>query len=126
MPEILVNKIVTPDGTVLVSRYRHDYVTHLDANGEEYMRDGGNDYIRCNLNKEPATDCTCTTDDPIEKTREHFSWGSYGKHGDESLHYIVLKDMKTEHIEAILEHISMLPRFVKMFNDELVHRRDNG
>ena len=36
----------TPDGTILESKHRHDYVTHLDANGKEYMLDGGLAYVR--------------------------------------------------------------------------------
>jgi hypothetical protein len=39
--EPIINACITPDGTILVSRYRHDYVEH-----EGCMRDGGRDYIR--------------------------------------------------------------------------------
>lgn len=43
---ILSNRMRTPDGTILESKHRHDYVTHLDANGNEYMLDGGLSYVR--------------------------------------------------------------------------------
>ncbi len=127
MSDLLVSKCITPDGTVLQSRHVHDYVTHLDANGEEYMLDGGIDYIRCSVNKDPASDCSCYTSDSIEKIREHFSWGSYGVDGDEPLHYILLKDMDSKHIEAILAQYesAMVYRVVYMFYDELDYRRNN-
>lgn len=35
--KLLVNRIQTPDGTILTSKSVHDYVTHTDANGEEYI-----------------------------------------------------------------------------------------
>ena len=41
MSVILSNRLKTPDGTILESLHRHDYVTHTDANGKEYMLDGG-------------------------------------------------------------------------------------
>lgn len=37
-PKLLANRIITPDGTMLQSKHRHDYVTHIDANGKEYKR----------------------------------------------------------------------------------------
>lgn len=46
MRTILRNSMLTPDGTHLISRHRHDYVTHEDKNGEHYMADGRNDYLR--------------------------------------------------------------------------------
>ena len=33
--EILNSRLRTPDGTILESGHRHDYVTHIDANGKE-------------------------------------------------------------------------------------------
>ena len=49
---LIRNRWKTPDGTVLISRHTHDFVSHKDANGEEYFIDGGNDYIRKSVNKE--------------------------------------------------------------------------
>ena len=37
MSGILRNALKTPDGTVITSRHRHDYVTHTDTNGKEYI-----------------------------------------------------------------------------------------
>ena len=45
-PRIVLNAIETPDGTVLVSRHRHDYREHTDANGSTYAVDGGSDYLK--------------------------------------------------------------------------------
>ncbi len=47
---LIYNALRTPDGTVLTSRHRHDYVTHIDKNGKEYMIDGGLDYVRSSAN----------------------------------------------------------------------------
>ena len=44
--QLISNKIRTPDGTILQSFNRHDYKTYIDANGFEYMVDGGIDYLR--------------------------------------------------------------------------------
>lgn len=125
MDKLLVNKIITPDGTVLESRSVHDYVAHTDANGEEYMVDGGLEYIRRNINKIPAKDCTCTIDDPISRIRKHLSWGSYGKKGDEPLHYILLCDMETPHIKDVLCQCEtyLSDRMKRIFHDELEYRR---
>lgn len=39
-----ITGVLCDDGEVLVSRYRHDYVTK-----EGYMVDGGRDYLRCSM-----------------------------------------------------------------------------
>lgn len=104
MSKIVYNAIRTPDGTLLESRHQHDYKEYLDANGEVYMLDGGcSGYSRGSINIEKAERIVFTEDDPIEVIREYWSWGSYGKSGKEPLHYILLKDMSNEHIQAILD-----------------------
>ena len=59
---ILNSRMRTPDGTILESIHRHDYVTHTDANGKEYMLDGGCDYVRCSANGDEEM-LTVTSDD---------------------------------------------------------------
>ena len=51
--KLIRNRWQTPDGTILESKHRHDFVSHKDANGEYYFIDGGTDYIRMTVNKEP-------------------------------------------------------------------------
>ena len=58
MEELLLNQIKTPDGTILRSHSRHDYVTHVDANGHEYMVDGGYlIYVEASLITPPSKRC---------------------------------------------------------------------
>lgn len=116
--------MVTPDGTILRSRYRHDYVTYEDVNGKEYMVDGGLDYIRASAHGDEEF-FTVTESDDHELIREWMEWGTYGKNGDQPLRYVKLKDMSTDHITACLEtQKRMLPQYRKAMEDELNYRSD--
>ena len=66
---LVANRWRTPDGTLLWSRHRHDYVGHNDANGEYYFVDGGHDYIRMSKNAVPMTNECVYADDPFETVR---------------------------------------------------------
>lgn len=98
-----LNRIKTPDGTILTSYSRYDYKTHKDKNGEEYMVDGGLEYLRRNVNKEPYEELLVPIDASFEKVRESFHWGTYGKDGNQSLQWKLLKDITDNHLEAILK-----------------------
>lgn len=123
---ILRNAIRTPDGTVIESRHRHDYVTHTDANGHTYMVDGGLDYLRRG-GPDDYVDLSVDADpDDHEFCRTHFMWGTYGKNGDEPYRKIALRDMSTGHINAVLRtqsHISYDVR--RLFENELMYRERN-
>jgi len=113
----------TPDGTIIESRHRHDYVTHIDKNGKEYMLDGGLDYVRCSAWGDEEF-LTLTLDDDWDKVRDKLRWGTFGKNGDEPLHYLKLGEMDTAHIEAILEHEpGIYPQYMEAFRRELVYRK---
>jgi len=102
-PRLIRNSFQTPDGTVIESRYRHDYVTHTDANGEEYVVDGGLCYVRCSVNDEPAKDL-CLYDTELHKVqRDVLTWGTYGKNGDEPFKLKKISEMTTNHIKAVLK-----------------------
>lgn len=122
---LLANILVTPDGTELRSYNRHDYKTHVDANGKEYMIDGGLSYIRCSANGDEKF-ITITTDDPFDVQREFFVWGTYGKEGKDPLKYVALKDLEVDHINAIVETQHQIPSYIRaLFETELEYRSKN-
>ena len=123
MSKILINKIQTPDGTVLVSRHRHNCVTYTDENGLEYMVDGGNDYLRRTMHQEhPHKELSVTTDDDHETIRDNFEWGTYEVDGNQPLRWVLLKDMSTDHIEAILKNCNNVSNYMQVLEHELKYR----
>jgi hypothetical protein len=123
MKKIISNSIKTPDGTILTSTHVHDFVQYTDNNGEVYFTDGGNEYLRRSVNKEPAIDLSIYIDDDFDKVRVAFTWGTYGKKGDQPLKRVSLKDLELDHINAILEtqtHLSVDIR--SLFIQELEFR----
>ena len=123
-PRLLVNRIITPDGTVLQSYHTHDYKTHIDDNGKEYMVDGGLSYCRRNVHDDdPHTEASVYDTDTHDVIRDAFRWGTYGKGGDQPLRRVKLSEMSNNHIEAILETQHHIPAHVrKVFEDEQQHR----
>ena len=121
MSTLVYNAIRTPDGTVLESRHRHDYVVYVDKNGKEYMVDGGLEYIRRNVHDDaPYEELSVYTTDGHDRVREVVKWGTYGKDGSQPLSHILLKDMNTDHIQACLENVlSMHPTYKESFKEEL-------
>lgn len=99
---ILRNSIRTPDGTILTSTSVHDYVEHIDANGELYMIDGGNQYLRRSINKVPPVELSLTDDLPLMEIRGIPLWGTYGQNYD-NFHRVAIKDMSNAHLEAIID-----------------------
>lgn len=121
---IVSNRIRTPDGTILESMHRHDYRTYVDVNGKEYMVDGGLDYLRRNVHDDaPYQELSVYSDAPHDVISETFKWGTRGKDGKQPLKYVVLKDLTTEHIEAILNTQSHIADYIrKIFLNELSFR----
>ena len=68
MALIFRNSIITPDGTELISKDRHDYVVYKDKNGQIFGIDGGNEYLR---RTHDAVNCgidtSITSDSKIEE-----------------------------------------------------------
>lgn len=124
MRKLILNRIRTPDQTVLTSRHRHDFKSHKDKNGEIYICDGGIDYIKRSINKEPYEDLSLYTTDSFEKLREGIEWGSRGKNGDEELKYKSISNMSTNHIKAILSQIKLAEYMEELFQKEISHRNE--
>jgi hypothetical protein len=126
MSELIYSALRTPDGTIIESKSRHDYVTHIDANGKKYMLDGGLDYVRSSANGDEEY-LTVWADDPHETVRQHCRWGTYGPNGDQPLTYKKLCDMSDAHINAVLENVSTIKTSIKTaMHNELEYRNDNA
>lgn len=123
MKKTLASFLLLPDGTVLQSYNRHDYKTHIDrTDGQEYMIDGGPEYLRCSMNALPYAH-QVTTDDTHKMKRRWFHWGTYGKNGDRPLQWKPLELLDTDHIQAIIETQTHIPDYLRdLFKDELSYR----
>ena len=126
MNNIVYNAIRTPDGTILVSKNRHDFQVHKDKNGHEYMVDGGLDYLRRNvIDAAPYEELSVTLEDGHNKVREVIKWGTYGINGNEPLRYITLMEMSDSHIQSCLDNVpTMNSSYRAAFNNELKFRKE--
>lgn len=124
MRKLILNRIRTPDQTVLTSRNRHDFVSHKDKNGELYYTDGGLSYLKRSVNNEPYEDLSLYSTDSFEKLREGIEWGNYGKNGNEKLQYKSISNMSTNHIKAVLSNCTVADYMKELFEKELIHRNE--
>jgi hypothetical protein len=125
---IICNRIITPDGTELISHGRHDFVGHEDANGKIYCVDGGKDYLR-RVGPSDYKDATIWSDDPFEVIREHLYRGSRGKDGTQPLTYIKLKDMSDDYLTATIDYNDVHgygASYNTYYEMEIQYRKDNN
>jgi hypothetical protein len=102
---IILNQIRTPDGTIIRSMNRHDYVTHLDANGKVYIVDGGNEYLRRNYYEDdPYEELSIYDDAPYEVIRENLHRGGRGIDGKQPLTYVPLCEMSDSWLSACITY----------------------
>ena len=94
---LILNRWKTPDGTVLISRHIHDFVSHKDANGEDYFIDGGNDYIRMSVNKEEMENMCVYSDDQFSLIRTVLCRGTFDENNKRI--WIPLCNMSNPHLE---------------------------
>ena len=121
---ILLNRIKTPDGTILTSYNRHNYVEYKDTITKEVlMVDGGTDYLRRNMG---TYEELSVYDDGSHLTRRSaVHWGTRGKDGRQPLVYKPIKDLDSDHIEAILKTQHQISDFYReILKDELNYRFD--
>jgi hypothetical protein len=103
--QLILNRIQTPDGTILTSNHRHDYVCHTDKNGLYYFLDGGRDYRRMSNHEEaPHIDLAVYSDAPFKVIREHFCRGTHGKDGRGPLRWVPLNQMNDEWVAACITY----------------------
>ena len=125
MRKLIKNSIRTPDGTVLTSRHVHDYKCYKDTKSLEiYINDGGVEYFKRSVNKEPYEDISLYSDDPFEILRENITWGTYGRNGNEPLHYKSISNMSSNHIKSILSQYKLADYLKEVFEKEISYRNE--
>lgn len=129
--ELIYRALKTPDGTILHSSHRHDYVTHEDKNGNHYMLDGGLDYCRRSVNGDEEI-IEVYADEPFEKVRQYAYRIGYGKPGAEDYgkrRITFFKDMTYEHLKASIEYCNKFKMYTDvhyMLLNREVNYRDAG
>ena len=128
--KILINRIRTPDGTILTSYHIHDYVSYVDKNGYTYMVDGGNDYLRRNkVDEAPYTELSVYRDAPFLVIRKVYSRGGRGKDGKQPLTWVPLYQMSNEWLKACVVYndgIGLGESYASsMYLKELEYRKKN-
>lgn len=127
---IILNQIRTPDGTIIRSMHRHDYVVHIDANGLEYAVDGGCDYLRRNVHDSaPYEELSIYSDSPFEIVRENFHRGGRGKNGTLPLTWVPMSKMSDQWLAACIvynrEHGMETSFASKLYLAEIEYRKKN-
>ena len=121
--QLVLNRIKTPDGTILTSWDRHDYKAHRDKNGEIYMVDGGLDYLKRNINeKKPHEELSVYADEPFEKVRQNLHF-----YFDEELKYIPICELTNEQLKVIESLISKVENnyLSQLYFKEIEYRKVN-
>jgi hypothetical protein len=104
---LVVNALVTPDGTRLESRSCYDFKQYVDANGNTYMVDGGLDYERRTAHGDEVDASLYLHEDDFEVIRDQVTWGTYGKNGDQPLQRVPVSELSDALIEAVLKPKSL-------------------
>lgn len=100
-PKIILNRIQTPDGTILTSHHRHDFKIHIDKNGHTYGVDGG--FVNPGrVGNDDYTELSVYSDAPFEVIRQNFYRVNRGIDGTEEPRYVALADMDDEWLENVV------------------------
>ena len=91
------------------------------------MVDGGTDELRRNVNTEPFEEQSIYSDAPHYEVRQGFFWGTQGKNGNKPVEFKPLKNLDTDHIEAIIQTQKNQPRWrIEIFKAELAFRKKSS
>lgn len=121
--KVVASRVITPDGTLLWSRFTHDFVVYHDTvTDEDYMLDGGQSYKRMFTNKVPATDVSVYDNAPWELQRTVELRGTFDKVGNRV--WVPICKLSNLHIKNLI-----MDSGIKMdtpYFTELCYREKNG
>ena len=126
---LIANRIQTPDGTILWSRFDHDYVEYIDKNGETYMLDGGPDTLswRTSVNKIPAKPLQVYSNIPFEEIRKYILRQTFTKNG--YYVWIPLYKINNNHLVNILSYnksLGIKSKYDQFIEMEIEYRKKHN
>lgn len=134
--QIIYNAIQTPDGTIISSDHRHDFVTHVDKNGKTYGVDGGCEYLRRIGDVRDCKDLSMYlepwTPEFHEMARKVVKRGGRGKNGDQPLTWVPICEMNDNWVLATIEYNTDRGMgvdkswFTNLLHEEMHYRNANG
>lgn len=119
---LLVNGLITPDGTVLITHHQHDYQSYKDQNGETYIIDGGPfEYgVRISSNTIKAKHFHIYNTDDYSIIRDFFEFNvNYNN-------YIKIKDLSLNNIEDLLNIENLEKHLIELLHKEIKYRNINS
>ena len=126
-PHIILNRVRTPDGTIITSHHVHDIATHFDKNGHCYQVDGGLIALfRSNPPEHPPEELSLREDEPWHVVRANKHWGINFTKDKEPLpatKWTPIKDLGTDHIRTILNEGHGSDWMREKLQNELEYRR---
>jgi len=126
MSQIILNRIQTPDGTILTSYHVHDYKSHIDRSGKMYSVDGGTSYLKRSGHSD-YTELSLYGDQPFEVIRKNLHWGVNMDKDKNLLPKTLWKPicgLNTDHIKAILDNGYGVDWIREYFKQELKYRNE--
>ena len=126
-PFLIANRAQTPDGTILWSRYVHDSIFYEDANGDQYMNDGGTEYQHRTVNKVPMKDLSVWSNASFEEIRKVMLRGTFAKDGERI--WVPLYKMNNLHLIGILdynENLGIHSKFDQFIKKEIEYRKNHN
>lgn len=132
-PKIILNSIQCPDGTILISRNVHDFVSHKDRITKKvYSINGGNDYLRRLVGAEDYKELSIMSDAPFEIIRENFYRGTFDNESNRI--WIPISQMTEEHLKNCIEYNIKKGKIIPtnysfangMYQKELDYRKENN
>ncbi|WGH49606.1 hypothetical protein [Alishewanella phage vB_AspM_Slicko01] len=126
MGTIICNGIRCPDGTLLVSKHRHDFQSHTQEDGRRYAVDGGDYYRRICASDSDYDPVVITIEDPHYMIRDLFFWTSTLDADGNTIAPITkpISALTDSHIKALVDYTaSDYPDWVNtIFRNELNFR----
>lgn len=128
--QIILNRIQTPDGTILTSWFDHDYVCHKDKNGKTYCIDGGLSHLSRWGDIEDYKELSVSEKHPFKIIRQALHRGSKGKDNKGDFTWTPLCEMDDEWIKNSITYNKEkgLDKGYanKFYKKELVYRKRNN